>query len=107
MASAACVMTGAVQPSTSPGDSGLHLGTASEGKRADRRCRASCTAEENWMVPAGQRRGGADKGHAMLRGGCRLLWPRQGGLAKGQRWAPLRSLTASSCIHHDAPRALI
>ena len=45
-------ITGAVQPSTSPGDSGRHLGTAREGKRAPSRCLASCMAVLNWMVPA-------------------------------------------------------
>ncbi len=43
--------TGAVHPSTSPGDSGRHLGTAREGKEGASRCLANCTAVANWMVP--------------------------------------------------------
>jgi len=52
MASACVVSTGAVQPSTSPGDKGLQPGIDREGKEGDSATRAAWMAEENWMVPA-------------------------------------------------------
>jgi len=72
MASACVVSTGAVHPSTSPGDSGLQPGMEREGKVGARAARAAWTAEENWMVPAstcgGRGRGWTSASHQVRLG---------------------------------------